>query len=260
LNRLLPAVLLAMVLLCFPSFSGAGSLRVVPTKLFLASGKKAGVLKVGNEGADKATIQVRAVKWAQDEDGKDVYEPTRDIALFPKIFTVEPGKEQLLRIGIVGKRTEAHEGAYRIFLEEIPVARPGESQLTLALRLSVPLFIKPVKEVEEWKLEGAGLSEGELVVRIANTGNSHVVVGKIRAKGADEAGDETFSHEDAGWYVLPGVTRAFKMKIPAKECRASSGMVVSAEVGRSSKNVTFNMDKALCPVDAEETTDRGKER
>lgn len=233
---------------------------MIPTKLFLAGGKKTEVLKVNNEGDDKVTIQVEAVKWSQGEGGKDIYEPTEDIVFFPKIFTVEKGKEWLLRVGAKSQKIETKEAAYRIFLQEIPVSRPGESQLTLALRLSIPVFIKQAKEVKEWAIEKVELSEGMLLIKIKNGGNSHISVSKMKAMGLDASNQEVFKKEEAGWYVLPGVVRTFGLKIPWKECLNSTAIKIVAEVGESNKEAKLDVDKNLCPKESEEAADKKKER
>ncbi len=252
-----PAVLMIASLCFWASLSYAGSLKVIPTKLFLSAGKKTEVLKVSNEGDEKVTVQVEAMKWVQGEGGKDVYEPTGDIVFFPKIITVEKGKELLLRVGSKDRKATDKELAYRVFLQEIPVSRPGESQLRLALRLSIPVFIKPSKEVKEWAIEKAELSEGMLLIKIRNGGNSHITVGKMKAKGVDASNQEVFQKEEAGWYVLPGVTRTFGIKIPGKECLKSSAIMVIAEVGESKKEAKLDVDKALCPRENRRT---GRER
>jgi fimbrial chaperone protein len=259
LRQLSVVAFLLFFLLSAPSLSFAGAIKVMPTKLFLAGGKKTEVLKVINEGDAKVTIQVEAMKWTQDEKGKDIYEPTEDIAFFPKIFTVEKGKETLLRIGAKERRSGERELSYRVFLQEIPVSKPGETRLTLALRISVPVFIRPVKEVKEWGIEKLELSGGVLLVKVKNSGSSHISVGKMKAKGVDASNQEAFQKEESGWYVLPGVTRTFGIKIPGNECLKSSSIMVSAESGESKKESKLDVDKSQCPKEAQEpaATDKG---
>lgn len=252
------SICLFLVLFFMPALCLAGAIKVVPTKLFLSAKKKTEVLKVKNEGDDKVTVQVEAMKWVQGEGGKDMYESTEDIAFFPKIFTVEKGKEWVLRVGSKDQKATDKELSYRVFLQEIPVSRPGESQLRLALRLSIPVFIKPVKEVKEWAIEKAELSENMLVIKIKNGGNCHITVGKMRAKGIDTSNQEVFQTEDSGWYVLPGVTSTFRIKIPGKECLQSSSIMISVEVGESKKEAKLDVDKALCPKETEEPAEKEK--
>jgi fimbrial chaperone protein len=254
----LTSFLLAVFLFSSASFSFAGSIKVIPTKLLIEGGKKTDVLKVTNEGDDKITVQVEAMKWSQGEGGKDIYEPTEDIVLFPKIFTLEKGKECLLRVGARNRKAETKEAAYRVFLQQIAVSKPGDSQLVFALRLSVPVFIRPVKEVKEWGIEKVELSEGTLLINIKNSGNSHLVVSKMKATGIDASNQEAFKKEEAGWYVLPGVVRTFAMKIPRQECLNSSVIKITSEVGESSKEAKLGVDKALCPKEQDKTAEKDK--
>ena len=244
-------ILKAAFLFIGASLSFASALTVKPVKLVLPAGKRTEVLRVANEGDDKVTVQVEAMKWAQGEGGKDVYEATEDIVFFPKIFTVEKGKEVVLRIGLKERKATDKELSYRVFLQEIPIAKPGESQVRLALRLSIPLFIQPAKEVKDWAIEKAELSGDMLLLEIKNGGNSHMTVGKIRAKGLDVSGQVIFQQEGSGWYVLPGVTRAFSLKLPGQECQKSSAIMISVEGGESKKETKISLDKALRAGDQE---------
>jgi fimbrial chaperone protein len=253
------SICLFLALFFMPALCLAGAIKVVPTKLYLSAGKKTEVLKVKNEGDNKVTIQVEAVNWSQGEGGKDSYEPTEDIVFFPKIFTVEKGKELLLRVGAKDLRATAKEAAYRVFLQEIPVSKPGQSQLTLALRLSIPVFIKPAKEVKEWAIEKVEFSDNMLLIKIKNNGNSHISVGKMKAKGINASNQEVYQKEEAGWYVLPGVVRTFGMKIPEKECLNSAVIKITAEVGDANKEAKLDVDKALCPKEPVEAAGKKKE-
>jgi len=246
-------VIYLLLFLSSPSFSLAGSITVNPTRLFLSGNNRTNVLKVRNDGDEKVTLQVEGVKWVQGEDGKDIYEQTGDIVFFPKIFTTEKGRETLLRIGLKNAKSNAREGSYRVFLQEIPVSKPGESQLLLALRISVPLFVKPPEEVKEWAVEKAEFSGDALVVKIKNTGNSHISIGRIKARGLDASGGQIFQREMSGWYVLPGAMRNFGMKLPRKDCLSSSVILVRAEEGRTVREAKMDVDAVLCPKEPEES-------
>jgi fimbrial chaperone protein len=258
-QNLISGISLLFLLLLSSSFALAGSVTVNPTKLFLSGRNKTDVLKVRNEGDKKVTLQVEGVQWSQGGKGKDIYEPTGDIVFFPKIFTVEKGKETLLRVGMKRVQSSAKEKSYRIFLQEIPISKPGETQLLLAMRISVPVFIRPPKEVKEWTVEKAGFSGGALVVEIKNNGNSHIIIGMIKARGLDASGQEVFQQETSGWYVLPGVVRAFGMKISRKDCLNSRVIMVSVAQERTVKEAKVGVDTALCPAEQKESGKKEKE-
>lgn len=233
------------------SFSYAGSLNVIPTKIFLSGGKKTGSLKITNQGEEAVTLQVEASKWAQSENGEDVYEATDDIVFYPKIFTIEKGKQTLLRIGTKNQKSDKNEATYRVFIQEIPVSKPGSSGLTMALRLSIPIFIKPEKEISAWVIENAEQSSKGILVKIKNTGNGHVLIGKINAEGLDGSGNEAFNKEEPGWYVLQGMAHVFVVKVPGKECRESSVIKITVEAEGASKETRLTTDKGFCPLEGE---------
>jgi fimbrial chaperone protein len=257
-NRSVRTILPMILVVASVSLAYAGALKVVPTTLFLARGKKTEVLKITNTGAEPVTIQVEAMKWVQGHEGKDVFDLTGDIVYFPKIFTVESGKNVLLRIGLKEAKIAEKEMSYRVFLQEIPVAGSGGSQLTLTLRLGIPIFIKPVKEQKEWTIEKAELSDDLLKINIKNTGTDHIIVGKLKARGLDTSNQEIFKREASGWYVLPDVVRSFPINIPGKECLNSAAIEVTAEVEGSHKETTLNVDKALCPKLSDQPANKGK--
>ncbi len=236
--------LIVSLLTAFPSYGS--SVRVVPTIIFLNGARKTDVLKVINDGDNKIALQVEAVRWTQGKGGKDMYEPTDEIVFFPKIFTIEKGRETLLRIGAKAPRSGASEGSYRIFLQEIPVSRPGDSRLTIALSLSIPVFISPAKAEREWSIDGVRLSRGGLLIDINNSGNSHIVVGKMKAIGTDISNKEVFQKESVGWYVLPGATRTFQIGLSPGECTQMGSVTVTAEVGEVKKEMKTDINTTLC--------------
>jgi fimbrial chaperone protein len=248
LKYVLTSVFLSGFFLLSGLSSYAGSMRVIPTKIFLGGGKKADVLKVTNAGEEKMTLQVEVSKWFQDEGGADSYEATEDIVFYPKIFTLEKGRQQILRVGAKNLKPETNEATYRVFIQEIPVSKPGETGLTMALRLSIPIFIKPVKEIKDWVIEKAEIStKGAILIKIKTTGNSHISVRKITAMGIDGAGKDVFHRDEPGWYVLQGMSYTFGMKVSGKECRNSSVIKITAEAEGLSKEIKLPVDEVSCP-------------
>jgi fimbrial chaperone protein len=181
---------------------------------------------VTNEGGEKVTVQLDAREWRQDESGEDVYEETRDIVFFPKMADIDKGEERIVRVGYQGQRALSREKTYRLFLQELPVTRPGELALKFALRMGIPIFIKPQKETMEWTIGGVGLSEGSLTVRVKNSGNSHFIVSKISAIGLDDSGKAVFSREMRGWYALAGASKPFAMPVSREECLRTKAIKV----------------------------------
>lgn len=125
----------------------AGSFTVTPIKLYLSKERKTTTIRVKNNAKEKVTVQVRGVSWSQDEDGKDRFEPTKEIVFFPKIFPLEPEEERILCLGYQGEWPGV-EKTYRIFLDELPVKRPGKTGLKMALSIGIPVFISPINRIK----------------------------------------------------------------------------------------------------------------
>ncbi len=238
--------LLAIALLLLPSAALAGSFRAVPIKVKMNARKKTAVLKVTNDGAEKVTVQITAKEWYQGEKGRDLYKDTKDIIYFPRMADIKPGEERIIRLGYKGK-SSLREKTYRLFVEELPVTEPGEAMaLKFALRLSVPIFIAPPKEVKKVSIEGAELKDGMVVVRVRNSGNTHLVVRKVKASGVSASGAEVFSKDMGGWYVLAGLTRAYGLGVPEKGCLKAAKINVAVEAGKKTLEREVSVVKAAC--------------
>ena len=107
---------------CFPLPPGPGSGASVPIRLDLGRDAKSGVVTVINESDDRLQVQMTAMEWTQDADGKDRYAETGDILFFPRLMIFDKKEEKILRAGI-RVPAAAKEKAYRLFIEEIPGPR-----------------------------------------------------------------------------------------------------------------------------------------
>jgi len=248
-----------ILLLLFPIQSIAGSFKVVPVRLSFDAKSSSAVLRLINEGQEKVTVQLSAMIWSQDEKGEDRYEPTKDIIFFPKIADIEKGGERIVRVGYQGPKAGTREKTYRLFLEELPVSKPGETALKLVLKLAVPIFIAPAKEVKERGIEKAELLMGRVLVKVKNSGNAHFVVGKIKAVGLDPSGAEVFSKEVSGWYVLAGAFRIFPIDIPENECLKASVIKIKAEIENSGMDAQLKVDPLQCKK-PEKTNETDKDK
>jgi len=238
--------ILAVAFLLVPCAALAGSFRAVPIKVRMDARNKTAVLKVTNDGAEKVTVQITAKEWYQGEKGRDLYRDTKDIIYFPRMADIKAGEERIIRLGYKGKAS-LREKTYRLFVEELPVTEPGEAMaLKFALRLSVPIFVAPPKEVRKVSIEGAELKDGTVVVRVRNSGNTHLVVRKVRASGVSASGDEVFSKDMGGWYILSGLTRPYGLGVPEKGCLEAAKISVTVEAGKETLERAVSVDRAAC--------------
>ena len=147
--------------------------------ILLDSEPRRGALTIINSGDEKVTVQLQLMRWAQDAQGKDVYEPTKDLVFYPQIVSIAAGKEGIVRVGYDTPGTLSSEMSYRLFVQELPVRKPGEKIIRIALRVGIPLFIVPGKPRPSLTYEDARIAEGRLQATFKNSGNAHTMIQKI---------------------------------------------------------------------------------
>jgi fimbrial chaperone protein len=224
--RLSSAALLLFLLL--PVAARAGDWRVSPIRLDLGRDAKSGAVTVANDADERLQVQMNAFEWTQDAEGKDRYEETGEILFFPRLMILEPKEEKILRAGI-RVPAAAKEKTFRLFIEEIPGPRKTEGvNVAVAIRFGVPIFVKPLKGEARGEVGAMTMFAGALLVPVNNTGNVHFVVQSVLVRGRDGEGEEIFSRELSGWYLLAGVSRGYATTVPLEAC--GSMAVIEAEV------------------------------
>lgn len=229
-----------------PLLVHSGEFRVTPIRLDFDRATKSGVVTIVNEGSDNLNVQMKAFEWIQDAQGKDQYTETNDLIFFPKIMSLEKGEEKILRAGIRIPAT-TKEKTYRLFIEEIPEPRKAEGvNVAIAIRFGVPIFVKPIKEELKGMIEKIELSKGILNITVKNTGNTHFIIQAINLKGKNAKGEEIFSKELSGWYLLAGASRLYSTPVPEETCKAISKLDVEVRTNRFILNGQLDVDQAMC--------------
>jgi fimbrial chaperone protein len=221
--------------------------RVAPIRLDFDKGIKSGVITVSNDSAEKVYLQIKAAEWVQDAEGKDKYSETSDLIYFPKIMILDKNEEKVLRTGIKTLSVEK-EKTYRLFIEEIPQPSKEEgASVAVAIRFGVPIFIKPEIEEARGEVEKIEISKGVLRAVVKNSGTVHLMISSINIKGKNKEGNEVYSKELSGWYLLNGSSRTYSTDIPQDKCKELEK--VSFEV-RTKEEINFNgkldVDKEMC--------------
>lgn len=237
-------LLLVCLFISLPSF--AGSFSVNPVKLIFDGATRTVSLKVTNEDSEKVTVQLEAKAWSQDIKSGNLYTDTKDLLFFPKIVEIEASSERLIRVGYMGSPVEDREKTYRLFVQELPVSKPGETAMKLAIRMGIPIFAQVKTPVKTPVIDDAKVKRSVLLVTMGNAGNSHYVVDKVIAKGMDAKGDAVFSHDAGGWYVLAGQQHVFSVPIPSEECAKARSVAVDVMVGKETLSKTVDAGPALC--------------
>ncbi len=187
----------------------AGSLSISPLRVSFTGPNQGSVVEVTNAGDQHLSMQVEVAEWIQSERGVDEYHPTHLIVAVPPIFTVPPGKTQLIRVGKLDQLPGDFERAYRLFITEL--ASPGDHETRAALkfrmRISLPVFDAPLLPSEpRLILLETEFQHGMLRVSFLNPGNSHVQVKRLVADRGTGFDDDTATSMG---YLLPGVRRDF---------------------------------------------------
>jgi fimbrial chaperone protein len=235
-----------LLLLLLPVVARAGDWRVSPIRLDLGRDAKSGAVTVANDSDDRLQVQMKAFEWTQDAEGKDRYDETGEILFFPRLMILERKEERILRAGI-RVPAAAKEKTYRLFIEEIPGPRKAEgANVAVAIRFGVPIFVKPLKEEVRGEVGGMTMSAGALLVPVKNTGNVHFVIQSVLVRGRNGAGEEIFSRELSGWYLLAGVSRGYATTVPPETCATIA--VIEAEV--KTDKLPFHgrmiVDRSMC--------------
>src|SRR5882757_10396682 len=102
----------------------AASLKVYPVRIVLTPKEPVQTMTIQNSSTEPARIQLRVYAWRQ-ENGKDVFEETRDVLANPGLFEIAAKGEQIARFGLRTSPGTA-EKSYRVFLEEVPGSRPSQ--------------------------------------------------------------------------------------------------------------------------------------
>lgn len=238
MNTLYLRLLMLWLVLVLPVSGQASSIMIWPTNPVLKGGEKATPLWVENRGSDAVLMQLRVFSWAQDDSGEQQLLAQREIIGSPPMMKIMPGQRQLVRLTRMTSTPASEERAYRILIDEIPLADGGEGnaqRVQFQMRYSVPLFAYGDKL---WvKGEGRGKKprdiatvgasrltwaitpvKGRPYLQVRNEGNIHARLNNIvfdgRAMPASFFG-----------YVLPG--RTVRWPLPAG---TSSARSMSADV------------------------------
>ena len=210
------------------SSARAGGLNVTPIQLRLSAQVTKAMLTLRNDGPETVRYQVSASSWNQSSRGELQLAPTNEVLFFPALFTLKPGEERNIRVG-VGTPFGPVEKTYRVFVEELPPtersAQPS-SQVRVLTRVGVPVFLAPERPVERRSIEGLEARGGRASFRVVNGGTVHFREDTVKLRGVDAAGAVLFEREQRGWYVLAGGSLDYELELP-RGCAGLAAVVAT---------------------------------
>lgn len=204
--------------------NAAATILLWPIDPWLSADASATELWIQNQGNSATTMQVRIVRW-QQENGFERYTAQQDVVASPPIVTIGTGNKQLIRLIRQGTIPKGVEQAYRIIVDEIPqpdVKASPAIGLRLQMRYSIPLFvygqgIPTVKEgayhalVDTKNLSWRVMQEGgHPVLEVRNQGDVHVRLSQVAL---EQGGQTRTVAQGLLGYVLPNSFRSWP--IPA---------------------------------------------
>jgi fimbrial chaperone protein len=206
----------ALLFLCLAAVgvrpAGASSIQVDPIRIDFEPGATSATLFVRNGGDAPVVLQAELNDWTMDEAGER-YSPTNALIVAPPVMTIAAGGEQVVRLGLRAAPDPSRERAFRLFLTEVPPPpQPGFRGLQVALRVGIPVFLRPADKRAprlEWSAARAG--PDKLRIAIANEAASHVRLLSIEVSAPGAAAP--FASEGPT-YVLAGSRRALTFTTP----------------------------------------------
>lgn len=228
----------------------AGEFTVNPIRLELGANARSGVLGVRNDGGERLTFQLDAMAWTQDGQGKDNYSATTDLVFFPKILSIEPGQQGVIRVGVKNAIVPS-EKTYRLFIEELPGPEkkpeaPG-AQINVLIRFGAPIFVAPVAAQDRLEIEELLLANGKLTFSARNTGNRHQLVQRVELRGADRGGHPVYALTIADRYLLAGTVKSYSTTIPAEQCARIASLEVEIKTDKADAKHRLDLSRAMCP-------------
>lgn len=193
--------LAAIAVAVFAVPAEAARIAVIPVRIELASTATFCSLHVSNQGTNDVALQVRGFAWSQGPDGSEQL-GSADIRVNPSIFELTPGQKRLIRCSLP-PQTGANESAYRLLIDELPRGNPEPGTMQTLLRISLPIFRKPLGAAPRlgWKVGDDG------VLHLVNEGRRHVIVAKLVVSRAGQTAERL----ERGFYLLAGSRRTIAM-------------------------------------------------
>lgn len=223
-----------LLVLAAPAASWAGSFQVNPVRIELSSAKRSAVERVTNTGNATVVVQISALSWTQD-GGKNVLAPTRDIIVSPPIATIEPGKAQIVRVGLRRAPDPKRELSYRLFVQEVPPPpKPGFQGLQVALRIGLPIFVQPREGQAKPALVWSARLTNPKTIRLSleNRGTGHIQFSDLALSEAGQK--EPIAQQNGLSYVLAGQSRQWDLalKKPLHDEHERLRLQASTDAGR----------------------------
>lgn len=227
-HRLASWLTAAMAWLLLAGPGAAAELSLMPVAVQLDRSTDRSTVRVTNNGSAPVVLQADAIRWHR-EAGVDRDEASDDLIVSPGVFTIGPGRTQVVRVGLRRTAASDREQTYRLVLREVPsqAAEPAmvQGNVRVLVTLRLPVYVAPDAVRQEQRWHARYDEQGRLVAQVTNHGNVHYRVAGVRVQGdARQAFHVTQGPESV---VFPGEVRRFAL---AALAQADTARPVTLEV------------------------------
>jgi len=222
----------AMLAMMSGRANAAATILLWPIDPWLSADTKATELWIQNQGNSATTMQVRIMRWKQ-ENGFERYTAQQDVVASPPIVTIGKDGKQLIRLIKQGNVPMGVEQAYRIIVDEIP--QPADKSqpeigLKIQMRYSIPLFVygQGIPTIKEgahhaladtqnlsWKIIQEG---GKPALQVRNQGDVHVRLSQVVL-------DKRTIADGLLGYVLPDSIRSWPLPAGVHQASQMSAQI-----------------------------------
>jgi fimbrial chaperone protein len=243
---------LAVAALFASSFAlRASEFTINPLRVSLDRNVRASEVTVRNDDTVPLRVQLEAMTWRQDAQGKDQFAPTEDLIFFPRAMEIPPGESRIVRVGVRAAPVTSEE-TYRLFIEELPPppgtdVPPQGTSLRIFLRVGVAVFVAPVQSKRTGEIARLDLKGGTAEWSVANTGNAHFRTDQVALAGVARDGTQLFTQDFPERYFLAGAEKTLRFDIPRDTCRQLATLEASVIGENLDLKRKLDVDPARCP-------------
>jgi fimbrial chaperone protein len=216
LKPLRSTALLGLSLACAgffaPLIAYAGVFSVSPVRIFMQPRDRATAITITNDGDKEVVLQADMYEWKQKADGSDDLQLTEDMIVSPPIIKLAPGARQVVRLALLKPADASKQLTYRLITREIPEALSAKDKnlsISIALALSMPVFITPPAAKQALACSSAGNTANVLKVECTNSGSAHTQIRQATLL----RGTQQIGKLDNAGYFLPGTKRQFDIPL-----------------------------------------------
>lgn len=227
----------------------AGQFGLAPMEVELGPQARTAALRVFNRDTVPLSFQVDGLSWSQNEAGDPVQTPTSELVFFPRVLTVAPGEEGLVRIGL-RQPLVASEKTFLVYILEKPTLTPDApagASLQVLLRVGAPVFVRPLKETYQLEWAGASVEGGRAQFTLRNTGTRSQMLEEVVLTAFDARGTVVSSTLiKTSRHLLAGATRQLEAALSPEACSQITRMELAVKTNKTQTRQQLATRTGVC--------------